>query len=67
MQIDLFEEHSTVPYNPLGEEFEKLADIDEWQLVHNPRRLAASYTLLAYKSQKTSPNPQPGQSPCHPR
>jgi hypothetical protein len=56
-----------VPYNPLGEEFEKLADIDEWQLVHNPRRLAASYTLLAYKSQKTSPNPQPGQSPCHPR
>lgn len=49
LQIELFEEHSTVPYNPLGEEFEKLEDIDEWQLKKNPRRLAASYTLLARK------------------
>lgn len=49
MEIKIFEEHSTVPYNPLGAEFEKLPDIDEWQLVKEPRRLAASYTLLAYK------------------
>lgn len=50
LQIKLFEEHSTVPYNPLDTEFEKLADIDEWQLVKDPKRLAASYTLAAYKS-----------------
>lgn len=49
MRITTFEEHSTVPYNPLGEEFHKKSDIDEWELVHNPRRLAASYTLCAYK------------------
>jgi SAM-dependent methyltransferase len=50
MQLELFQEHSTVPYNPLDTEFEKLTDIDEWQLVKNPRRLAASYTLIARKS-----------------
>lgn len=50
LKIKLFEEHSTVPYNPLDTEFEKLPDIDEWQLVRDPKRLAASYTLLAYKS-----------------
>lgn len=50
MQIELFEEHSTVPYNPLGEEFVQLEGIYEWQLAKNPRRLAASYTLIARKS-----------------
>jgi hypothetical protein len=52
LQIKVFQEHSTVPYNPLDGEFERLADIDEWQLIKNPRRLAASYTLCAYKSHK---------------
>lgn len=50
MSIKVFEEHSTVPYNPLGDEFVKLEGIDEWELVKNPRRLAASYTLVAYKN-----------------
>ena len=49
LKIELFEEHSTVPYNPLADEFLKLGDIDEWQLAKNPRRLAASYSLLARK------------------
>lgn len=50
MTIKLFEEHSTVPWNPLGDEFVKLEGIDEWELARNPRRLAASYTLVAYKN-----------------
>jgi len=50
MEIRLFEEHSTVPYNPLGDEFVMLDGIEEWELAKNPRRLAASYTLIAYKS-----------------
>lgn len=51
LTIKTFEEHSTVPWNPLGDEFVKLEGIDEWELAKNPRRLAASYTLLAYKNQ----------------
>lgn len=51
MTIKTFEEHSTVPWNPLGEEFVKLEENKEWELAKNPRRLAASYSLLAYKSQ----------------
>jgi SAM-dependent methyltransferase len=47
--IKLFEEHSTVPWNPLGDEFVKVDDQDEWELAKNPRRLAASYTLIALK------------------
>lgn len=50
MNIEIFEEHSTVPWNPLAEEFVKLDGIDEWQLAKNPRRLAASYTLVVYKN-----------------
>ena len=49
MTIKTFEEHSSVPWNPLGDEFVKQEGIDEWQLAKNPKRLAASYTLLAYK------------------
>jgi len=52
MEIKLFEEHSTVPYNPLGDEFVRLDGIEEWQLAKNPRRLAASYSLLAYKKEQ---------------
>ena len=47
MEIELFEEHRSVPWNPLGEEFVKLEHIDEWELSTNPNRLAASYTILA--------------------
>lgn len=47
--IKVFEEHSTVPWNPLGSEFTQIPGIDEWELAENPRRLAASYTLMAIK------------------
>jgi SAM-dependent methyltransferase len=47
--IELFEEHRSVPWNPLGDEFKKLDGIDEWELVDSPNRLAASYTILARK------------------
>jgi len=49
MEIRAFEEHRSVPWNPLGEEFVKLESIDEWELKENPNRLAASYTVVAYK------------------
>jgi SAM-dependent methyltransferase len=49
LEIRLFEEHHTSPYNPLDEEFRKIEGIDEWELIKAPRSLAASYTLLAYK------------------
>ena len=49
MMVKVFDEHSTVPWNPLGDEFVKQDGIDEWQLAKNPKRLAASYSLLAYK------------------
>jgi SAM-dependent methyltransferase len=49
MAIKAFEEHSTVPWNPLVDEFVKQDGIDEWQLAKNPKRLAARYTLLAFK------------------
>lgn len=51
MTVKAFEEHSTVPWNPLGEEFVKVEGKGEWELAKNPRRLAASYSLLAYKNQ----------------
>ena len=50
MTIRAFEEHTTVPWNPLGDQFVKLEELDEWELAKNPKRLAASYTLLAYKN-----------------
>jgi SAM-dependent methyltransferase len=50
MEIKLFEEHQSVPWNPLGDEFVMIDGIEEWQLAKNPNRLAASYTLLARKT-----------------
>ena len=47
--IELFEEHRSVPWNPLADEFSKIEGIDEWELVYKPNRLAASYTVLARK------------------
>jgi SAM-dependent methyltransferase len=54
LEWELFEEHDSVPWNPLGDEFREIGDTGEWQLRDNPRRLAASYTLLA---RKTAPPP----------
>lgn len=50
MAIKVFQEHSTVPWNPLSDEFVRIEEIEEWQLAKNPRRLAASYTIVAYKN-----------------
>jgi SAM-dependent methyltransferase len=42
-----FEEHDSVPWNPLGDEFEEIGCTGEWRLRKQPRRLAASYSLIA--------------------
>ena len=48
LRIVLFEEHDSVPWNPLGDEM--VADeLGEYRLRTCPERLAASYTLRAVK------------------
>ena len=46
LTITMFEEHQSVPWNPLGDEFVEDAS-GEWRLRDAPERLAASYTLRA--------------------
>lgn len=48
--LELFEEHNTVPWNPLGVEFVKLDGIDEWQLAKRPNRVPLSYTIRFSKA-----------------
>lgn len=43
--LELFEEHNSVPWNPLDQEFVKLDGIDEWQLADRPNRIPLSYTI----------------------
>ena len=46
-----FDEHPTVPWNPLGDAFEEVAELPgEYRLRELPERLAATYTLQARKS-----------------
>ena len=47
MTLTGFEEHDSVPWNPLGEAMEEVGG--EYRLRHLPERLAASYTLQALK------------------
>lgn len=49
MTITLFEEHQTVPWNPLDDAMEEIQH-NEFQLRHTPERLAATYTLRAVKN-----------------
>lgn len=49
MVITRFEEHNTVPWNPLGELMEPVPPFGEFQLVERPYRLACSYTMQAVK------------------
>lgn len=49
LEITLFEEHDSVPWPALGDEMELVGDKGEYRLRHDPRRLAASYTLRATK------------------
>lgn len=48
LRLDSFTEHTSVPYNPLGDAMMAI-DGGEWQLRESPERLAASYTLTATK------------------
>ena len=44
-----FEEHDTLPWNPLDREFEAVPPFNEFRLVDRPLRLPCSYTLRARK------------------
>lgn len=46
-QIDLFQEHNSIPWKPWDEDFEKDPEFDEYRLKTNPNRLPASYSLRA--------------------
>ena len=48
MDITMFEEHTTVPWNPMGD---PMVDVGggEYQLAERPERMPASYTLRARK------------------
>jgi SAM-dependent methyltransferase len=48
LQLTAVEEHDSVPWNPLGTAMEEV-DGGEYRLCHNPKRLAATYTLQAAK------------------
>ncbi|CAN5679981.1 class I SAM-dependent methyltransferase [soil metagenome] len=48
LRLDSFTEHTSVPYNPLGEGMVAI-DGGEWQLRESPERLAVSYTMRATK------------------
>lgn len=48
MDITLFQEHDSVPWNALGDVM-VAGDLGEWRLRERPERLAASYTLRAVK------------------
>ena len=50
LTITAFEEHMSVPWNPLGAAFIEVPDVPgEYQLREKPERLAATYTLRARK------------------
>ena len=49
MTITLFEEHQSVPWNPLADEMVE-DEMGEFRLRENPERLAASFTLRAVKN-----------------
>ena len=48
MEVTLFDEHDSVPWNALGDVMVE-GELGEWRLRHRPERLAASYTLRAVK------------------
>jgi SAM-dependent methyltransferase len=50
LTLELFVEHNSVPWNPMGHEFEPVGDTGEWRLRVNPQRLAASYTMIARRA-----------------
>jgi SAM-dependent methyltransferase len=48
LEIISFEEHDSVPWNPLGDAMVE-GELGEWRLRERPERLAATYTLRAVK------------------
>jgi SAM-dependent methyltransferase len=49
LTLTSFEEHRSVPWNPLADEFVQVHGLEEFELRDRPERLAASYTLQAVK------------------
>jgi SAM-dependent methyltransferase len=49
LEITLFEEHDSVPWNALGDCMVE-GELGEWRLREKPERLAATYTLRAVKT-----------------
>lgn len=49
LEIVLFEELTSVPWEPIPNAFTRIPDFDEWELKTRPNRLAASYSLKAIK------------------
>ncbi len=58
MELTAIEEHQTVPWNPFGDSMEEL-DGGEFQLRHDPVRLAATYTLQAQTTSGEGTQPSP--------
>ncbi len=48
LDITLFDEHDTVPWNPMGDAMREVGS-GEWRLADRPERLPCSYTLRARK------------------
>lgn len=46
MEITFFEEHTSVPWNPMDDAMEDIGG-GEWQLIDRPERMPATYTLRA--------------------
>ena len=51
MAITSFEEHDSVPWNPLGDAMEDVGQ-GEYRLRTAPARLAATYTLQAMRNDR---------------
>lgn len=47
LELIRFEEHRSIPWNPLGEAMAPTGPFGEYELVERPERLAASYTIQA--------------------
>ena len=49
LDIELFEEHQTAPWNAFGDVEELIPGTDEWQLRQRPRRMPKTFSLRAVK------------------
>lgn len=49
MALELFEEHESIPWNPLGPACEQFGDLGEWRLRSGAPRIPLTFTLRARK------------------